>query len=141
MKHRLPSLLSVLLIAPMLLAACDGEAGPTDPTPAVGAYTLYQINGASPPLIVNQDATGQLEVLGGSLTLRNDRSYTETADVRLIPTGGSPTATITNSVSGTFQLANQRVEFRTQQGEMFIGRLAGDTLTYTIGAFTIAYVR
>jgi hypothetical protein len=90
---------------------------------------------------VNQDATGQLEVLGGSLTLRNDRSYTETADVRLIPTGGSPTATITNSVSGTFQLANQRVEFRTQQGEMFIGRLAGDTLTYTIGAFTIAYVR
>jgi hypothetical protein len=44
-------------------------------------------------------------------------------------------------VSGTFQLANQRVEFRTQQGEMFIGRLAGDTLTYTIGAFTIAYVR
>jgi hypothetical protein len=141
MKHRSYSLFSLLLIAPLLLAACNGEAGPTDPTPAVGQYTLYSINGMPPPLIVNQDVTGRLEVLGGSLSLRGDRSYTETADLRTIPPTGSPTPTVTNSVSGSFRLLNQRIEFRTREGDLFFGTLAGDTVTYAIGNFRVAYVR
>lgn len=145
MKHRLPSLLSLLLLAPLLLTACNGEAGPTDPTPAIGAYTLYQINGASPPLIVGQDVRGRIEVLGGSLTLRSDRSYTETGDVRVLPPSGSPTSPQTNSASGNFRLivqrGVQRVEFRTQEGSVFFGTLAGDTITYAIPGFSLAYVR
>jgi hypothetical protein len=145
MKHRVPSLLSVLLMAPLLLVACNGEAGPLDPAPAVGAYTLYQINRATPPLIVDEVATGQVEVLGGSLTLRSDRSYTETGDVRIVPRGGPPGAPQTNSVSGSFRLilqnGVQRVEFRTQRGELSFGTLTGDTITYAVPGFTVSYVR
>lgn len=140
MKHRLPSLLSLLLVAPLLSAACNGEAGPTDPAPAVGFYTLQTVNGMSPPLVVDQNSNGRLEVVGGSLELRGDLSYTETAELRDIPTGRPP-QTVSNSVNGTFRLTGQTVRFQTARGELFSGTLAGDTLTYAIPGFVLRYQR
>lgn len=141
MKHRVASLLNLLLVAPLLLVACNGEAGPLDPTPVLGEYTLYQINGVSAPIVVYQDARGQHEVIGGSMTLRGDRSYTETADVRIVPPSGSPAPPVTNSVTGSFRLTSRGVEFLTQQGNLFVGTLVGDTLTYTVPGYRVSYVR
>jgi hypothetical protein len=145
MKHRLPSLLSVLLIAPLLLVACDGEAGPLDPSPAVGAYTLHRINGVAPPVIIGQDTRGQIQVLGGSLTLRRDGSYTETGDARILPPSGSPAPPVTSTVTGSFELimqrGAQRVKLLTREGNLLYGTLAGDTITYAASGFTLSYVR
>lgn len=141
MRYRTPSLLSILLIAPLLLAGCNGEVGPTDPSAAVGVYNLYQVNGQSPPVLVDQDQTGRLDVLGGSITLRSDRTFTETADLQITPSSGAAQPPRSNSIQGTFRLVGRTVEFRPDGTTPFMATLAGDTLRYTIGDFDLTYVR
>ena len=62
---RLPAALTVALCV-----ACGGSSDPTSPqTQVVGTYALRTADGKAVPATVEQDATGKIEVLGGSATI------------------------------------------------------------------------
>ena len=125
----------LVLILP--LAACGNE--PTDPTEAaVGTYTLVQFNGSNLPAVTSQDATGRVEAVSGTLTLRSDASFAETINARFTPTSGAVQTTSLNN-SGTFTTAGNTVQFRTSESVRYSGTLSGNTLEYTAQGFTARY--
>ena len=120
------------------LAAC-GDDGPTDPTQsAVGTYTLVQVNGSPVPALLGQFEEGRIDVLSGTLTLRNDKSYTETVNVRFTPTTGV-VQTIPVTENGTFTVTGSTVQFKTSDGETYSGTLSGKFLEYNVDGLTARY--
>jgi hypothetical protein len=126
-----------LLLAFVLpLAACEG---PTDPTQtAVGTYGLVQFNGSALPTITSQDATGRVEVVSGTLTLRSDRSFAETINARFTPTSGAVQTTSVNN-SGTFTVTGNTVRFQTSDGATYSGTMDGIILQYTVQGIVVRY--
>lgn len=129
--------LFLLLTLILPIAACGNE--PTDPTQtAVGTYTLVQFNGSNLPAVTSLDATGRVEAVSGTLTLRSDGSFAETINARFTPTSGAVQTTSLNN-SGTFTTAGNTVQFRTSEGVRYSGTLSGNTLEYTAQGFTARY--
>ena len=69
----------LLAAAVFVLAACSDSTGPNA---HVGDYELRNINGQALPQIIDQDASGTLEVTGGVVTLRSDGTFTDRIDLR-----------------------------------------------------------
>ena len=120
------------------LTAC-GDDGPTDPTQsAVGTYTLVQVNGSPVPALLGQFEEGRVDVLSGTLTLRNDKSYTEMVNLRFTPTTGV-VQTIPVNEDGTFTVTGSTVQFKTSDGDTYSGTLSGNTLEYNVDGLTATY--
>ena len=128
--------LCLVLLLP--LAAC-GDDGPTDPTQsAVGTYALVQVNGSPVPALLGQFPEGRLDVLSGTLTLRNDKSYTETVNIRVTPTTGV-VQTVPITENGTFTVTGSTVQFNTSEGDTYSGTLSGNTLEYNVDGLTATF--
>ncbi len=120
------------------LAAC-GDGGPTDPSQsAVGTYTLVQVNGSALPALLGQFAEGGVDVLSGTLTLRGDRTYTETVNVRITPSTGV-VQTFPAIEDGTFTVTGSTVQFQTSDGDTYSGTLSGTTLSYNVDGLSATY--
>ena len=129
----------VLCLALLLPLAACGDDGPTDPTQsAVGTYTLVQVNGSPLPALLGQFPEGRIDVLSGTLTLRNDKSYTEMVNVRFTPTTGV-VQTIPVTENGTFTVTGSTVQFNTSDGETYSGTLSGKFLEYNVDGLTARY--
>lgn len=134
MRKLLPLFLALFLP----LAAC-GDDSPTDPTEAaVGTYALVRVNGSTLPALVEQDATGKADVLSGTLTLRSDKSYTETFNVRFTPAAGA-VQTFPVTENGTFTVTNSTVQFKDSDGLTYTGTLSGNSLSYNVEGFAVTY--
>ena len=55
-----------------------------------GVYTLSAVDGSAPPVILTDDASGKVEITGGSLSLKSNLGCTLTRSYRTT-LGGTPT--------------------------------------------------
>ena len=79
-----------------LLAACDGEIGPSTTT---GTYTLRTINGSKLPVVISGSGNDKTEVLDDTIILYEGGTYAETAHNRVTVAGQASTVTRTEAGS------------------------------------------
>ena len=129
----------VLCLALLLPLAACGDDSPTDPTQsAVGTYTLVQVNGSPLPAYLGQSPQGRADVLSGTLTLRNDKSYTEMVNVQVTPLIGA-VHTVPVNENGTFTITGRTVQFMPDTGGTYSGTLTGTTLESNAKGLTARY--
>ena len=125
--------------------ACGGDS--TAPqvdvyAQAAGTYALVSLNGRALPATVFQDATIRTDITSASLTLRADRTFTETIDaVNIQGTSQQPERQVHN---GTFTLTGTAAAFTVPSAGgfpafSFSGTLTGNVLTYTDENATYRY--
>jgi hypothetical protein len=119
------------LLAVVFLAACSTEIEQsTRPNSVAGSYQLRTYAGRSLPALVSTDSSGVLEIVGGTLLIGEDRSWSETQDYRLTKGTKVQVASVGSSGSWVFlrdyafMMFNDKV-FNYQ----FSGTVAGKTVT------------
>ena len=125
----------LLMVSAFLLVACGGD-GPTSPSNnPVGSYSLSQVNGAALPQTYFQNSVGYVEVVSGTLVLRQDGSYTETRNNRAVYiTGGTQSSSVVEN--GTYSITGTQVTFTIpasggQSALSYTGAISGGAVTYT----------
>lgn len=132
-------------LALVALASCSGD-GPTGTETRIdGTYTLRQANGAAVPTTVAQNEFGRLEITSGTMVLRQDRSYTETLQLRVVYTDGT-SETDAAIENGSYEVAGSTVTFTVpssvaQEGYSYNGQVDGKVLTYSGGGLSVRYER
>jgi hypothetical protein len=133
-----------LAIAAAAAAGC-GDIGPTDPYTLVsGPYILHSIDGQLMPFVFLENEEGTITITTGSITLRTDRTFSETWTARFDPVEGEP---ISGGFSeqGTYELSGESVVFNLpaipgrDEGTV-TGYRRGDTLSYTAGGRVVVYL-
>jgi hypothetical protein len=135
----------VLALACVIALAGCGYDSLTDPhVLRAGPYILQSINGQAPPVELVTTAEGTFTVTTGVLTLRRDRTFTETWTGRLDrpdvpPEYGAISAT------GTYEIRGEDVTFNLpaapgRDESTVIGLLRGDTLSYAIAGLVVVYL-
>jgi hypothetical protein len=123
-----------LLMAGLALSllACDDDDDPAGPEDSVaGTYALLSISSQTVPTTVFQDATTQIEVLSGSITLTATNTWTGTISTRTT-TNGVPLEETLNA-SGTFTVSGSSITFTdASDSSTFTATRNGDTLTATL---------
>jgi hypothetical protein len=134
-------LMTRLVMAALVLGtgACDSATDPEDAI--VGTYTLATVNGGSLPATVFQAPDYRLEIVSGTLIVRDNNTWTETATIR--ETDGTTITTETSTVNGTYTLNGSTATFTDSEGDTLTSTFSGsDTLTTTDSGsgFTITFV-
>jgi hypothetical protein len=106
---------AVAVTAALLAAGCTRDAPLEPDEPVVGTYQLTAVNGEAPPQVIVQVAQGTLEVLGGSLVMNADHTFTELLQVRSTPAGGEA-ETSDAEISGTYSVSGRTVTFASEAG-------------------------
>ncbi len=136
--------LFALCLAAFSAAACDSGSS-TEPGGGMVAstYALETVNGARLPATIFRDADGRIEATAGTLTLRGDRSYTESFQVRLVPTSG-PSDSDEITENGTYSVVGSTITFTVPAGGgepafSYTGAINGDVLTYAVEGTSVQY--
>jgi len=96
----------------MAAMACGGGSNTIAPPAvdaAVGVYTLSTINGQTMPVIVQQSGNDKVEITGGVVTLKEDRTFSDVTNAR-ITVAGSVTSE-SDAASGTWTRQANTVQF------------------------------
>lgn len=108
--HRPRRLVSAAIVAvTMLAAACGGGDKSTGPTTLEGTYTLKTVNGSAPPVIIAQLGADKVEVLGGSLLMNANNTFSGSTTVRFTESG--VVSTETADCDGSFTRSGNAVTF------------------------------
>jgi hypothetical protein len=134
-------LMTRLVMAALVIGttACDSSTDPEDAI--VGTYTLASVNGDPVPSTLIQVPDYRLEIVSGTLTVRDNNTWTETASIR--ETEGTTVTTSTTTVQGTYSINGNTATFTDSDGDSLTSTFSGgDTLTTTESAegFTITFV-
>ena len=100
-----------LLLA--VLTACGGTgADPLTPEQRIsGEYVLREVNGRRVPALFFQNPAGRIDMISGTLTLRDGGTYSSAVEVELLVFGSS-TERAMQRFSGTWALtADGRISF------------------------------
>ena len=119
------------LLAVIFLAACTNEIDQsTRPTSVAGSYQLRTYSGRSLPALVSTDSSGVLEIIGGTLVIGADKSWSETQVFRLTKGGAVRLASVGSSGSWLFMRDNAFMLFNDKVfNYQFSGTVAGGTVT------------
>ena len=134
-------LMTRLVMATLIIgtAACDSA---TDPEEAiVGTYTLASVNGGNLPATVVLVPGYRLEIISGTLTVRDNDTWTETATIR--ETEGTTVTTSTTTVNGTYTINGNTATFTDSDGDALTSTFSGGntlTTTATGEGFTLTFV-
>lgn len=128
----------LLLLALLLPLSACGKERPFDPTNAVvGRYTLVQVNGSTLPVLVAEDARGQVRVTGGTLILRSDQTFTATMEFRL--SYGPLSIPQSQREDGTYTVTGDRIEFRDDDGDTSVAQWNGNTVAGHLSGYAVTY--
>jgi hypothetical protein len=127
-----------------MTAACS-DVGPTDPyTLVAGPYILHSIDGELLPFVFLETEDGTITITTGSITLRTNRTFSETWTARLDPPSGDP---ISGGFSeqGTYELSGENIVFYLpaipgRDEATVTGYKRGDTLSYTAAGRVVVYL-
>lgn len=145
MTTRLRAAAAALAFAIAAAAGC-GDIGPTDPYTVVsGPYILHSIDGQLMPFVFLETEEGRVTITTGSITLRTDRTFSETWTARLDPPDGDP---ISGGFTeqGTYELpGGDAVLFHLpaipgRDETTVTGYKRGDTLSYAAGGRVVVYL-
>lgn len=133
-------LIAVTLLA---LAGCGGgEAGtgPSAEAAAAGTYSLRTVNGAPIPVAVTPaNSPVKIEIVGGTATLRSDRTFSSSTDVRT--TNGTMVSTAPTSYTGTYVVSGGAVTFSASDGTTIPGTIVGNTLSIAQQGVTLGMTK
>jgi hypothetical protein len=119
-----PTLLSLVV-----LAACNEERLTFDGL--AGEYTLEDIDGSAPPVVVDSTDVGMIEITGGLLTMLPAAEYIMRTDLRLTEFG-FPDASVTDSTAwqtGEYSIDQDLLIMETTtQGEFLFGTVSGPSI-------------
>ena len=139
--------LTAFALAALAVTACGGDKSVGPSGTVTGSYTLQSFNGKQVPVTVSDNGTTRAELLGGTLALNANSSYTESVTVRETVTGLSP-ATQTTTCSGTWTQASNTVSFTEAPsvtggcGGSYAGMFTNEnTLSLTLGGGTLVYTK
>lgn len=141
-QHVRPRMLAVAT-ALMAALACGGGSDTTAPPAvdgAVGVYTLSTINGQPMPVIVQQSGNDKVEITGGAVTLKADRTFSDVTNARLTVAGSVTSES--DSASGTWTRQTNTVQF-IPAGFMAYSMTwdGSNRLTQSFQGFTLIYVK
>jgi hypothetical protein len=131
----------------MLLAAAIGLVpaacgdGTTNPSLRLqGTYVLERVNGGALPFLAEQIGSSRLDIIGGTLILRADGSYSGAVTSR--QTDGVTPLTFSQQSTGTFTVAASQVTFKeSDTGSIYGGVLNGTRLIATRNGVTFDFVK
>lgn len=136
---RLKPMLAPVLV--VLLAACGGD-GPSGPAAEeedvlAGFYPLVTLAGDSLPYLADEQGPVKLEVVGGSVTLRADGTFTDVIDLRV--TNGTSVTRPRQQATGTYTLTGNVLTFTSTTVEPYTMVRDGATLTQDVDGFVWVY--
>jgi hypothetical protein len=134
------TLLHILVVLILPLAACGDGTGPSR---IDGTYTLVSLNTEALPATVFASNAGRIDVIGSTLVLRADLSYTETIDYRVVPAEAAAYDDVT-IVNGVYTVTGTTISFVVLRDDgtrssSYTGTVVGNTLTYSFGGDSYAY--
>ena len=130
--------LLVLCLALLLpLAACGDDDGSGPSADVVGTFTLQTINGATVPAVVFQAGADRLEVVSGSITFNENRTFSAAFTLRQTLAGVVTTETETDT--GTYTVSGNTVQLTAADGTVETATVSGNTLTSTQQGITLVY--
>jgi hypothetical protein len=100
----------ILAVIAATTLACGGSDKSTGPNGAVaGTYTLRTINNQSLPVIIDQSGSDKLEIIGGTVRLNSDMSFTDATTYRLTLNG--QVSEDTDTAFGTYVVSGNNITF------------------------------
>jgi ABC-type phosphate transport system substrate-binding protein len=119
------------LLAVVFLAACGTEIDQsTRPSTVAGTYSLQKYAGRPLPAFVSTDSSGVLEIVGGTLVIGADQSWSETQDYRLTKGARVQNASFGSSGSWVFLRDYALMTFNDKvYNYQFSGTVAGGSVT------------
>lgn len=131
MSRRLVLALAVVVIG----AACKNEITSADVTPYAGSYTLRSVNSFPLPYAILQSPDVRLEITDETFALATNSSFEDVTHYRRT-TGVGIIDYPSDTLTGTFTVRGQTIEFTTEKGALFGGTI-GLTSFSVIGNATI----
>ncbi|HEU4989072.1 MAG: hypothetical protein KGL93_08100 [Gemmatimonadota bacterium] len=121
---------SVVLIA--FAGACQSSSGPADLLLAAGSFQLRAVNSSPLPYL-----DGTSYIVRGSLSIQTNARYT------LSETDSSASGLSELHSTGTWSAPQGTVQFKDDNGTLYLGALSGstDTINVTVGTHVSVYVR
>ena len=127
-KIVVPTLLSLVV-----LVACNEERLTFDGL--AGEYTLEDIDGSAPPVVIDSTDAGMIEITGGLLTMLPAAEYIMRTDLRLTEFG-FPDPSVTDSTAwqtGEYSIDQDLLIMETTtQGVFFFGTVSGPNIRVAI---------
>lgn len=140
------SYLAAITLACLAVSGCSEGTGPREAMyPAAGTYSLAEYNGAAIPATIVQNEEGRILMTSATMVLREDRSYSETRNIKIILTTGEE-ATNAQRETGTYTVTGNEIAFtfpgnNEHPSAFYVGTVSGNDLTYVIGEKTYHYKR
>jgi hypothetical protein len=126
----------LLLLATALLA-CSADTITDDRTPYAGDYKLLSFNGFPLPYAILTSTAQTIEITDEKFSLTASGSYVDITHYRrtITPTVDFPADTL----SGTFTLRGQTINFTTTKGDVFVGTMGTSQFTIDGSSTTLLY--
>lgn len=136
-RQSLLCLLSVTTLA--LLGGCGSDRVVTPPAGLAGEYALETVNGMTLPFLKEESASGRVEVVSGSLTLRANRTYS--GEIVEQWTVGGNIESFPETSAGTFVVSGDVLTFtESGTGAIHHGTTNGKRVTATLNDVTFGFV-
>jgi hypothetical protein len=132
-------LIAVIAVSTIAGAGCGGADSPTAPTTIAGTYTLRTINGSGLPFVLQNDASGKMEMMSGTVTLRVDNTFTDSSVHRFTDSGKAP-YTAPYVIKGNYTQNGAVVAFKGDL-ESYSMSVSSNTLTLADAGFVVVYAR
>jgi hypothetical protein len=123
-------------MAAWILLAAPGVAGCRQPVALAGTYQLVAVNGASLPVQAARTSQAEAQIVGGSLTLNPEGTYTQ----RLLFQVRRLKETYPDSVvrTGTYVRRLNTITFQALGGNV-TGQLAGPVIAVKLDGWTYTF--
>ncbi|MEO5816494.1 MAG: hypothetical protein ABIT20_14570 [Gemmatimonadaceae bacterium] len=127
---------SLALVVGGVLAITSCQANPAAPgaqtAAAAGFYSLVTVNDTALPRTLRTATDYLLEITSDTIVLASDGRWADVTHYR--ETDGSTVTLIGNAISGTFDVDQGNVTFKSTGGGAFAGVLVDGTLTINLGS-------
>lgn len=119
-----------------LATACGDTSGPD--TGHTGTYTLRSVDGDPLPATLYEDGTDYVRVVGGSLTLDADGTFSTQSTINYRMQG--ETGTETGTLFGTYTRSGSSIVMTDSDGDVFTATYDGnDQLTMSEDGVVVVY--
>jgi hypothetical protein len=130
------------IVVPLLLLVgmvCNCSSSSTKPETIFGLYQLQSVDGSPMPYVVLEEDDVKLEIVSGSLLLKEDFRFTTDWTMKL--TAGDVSDTEHDINVGTFEQNGSELTFSFHNGPTFPGTINGRTVTVNDQGIVYVYVK
>ena len=130
---------TVMVVLGGFLAGCDAETTePDSATPnVVGRYVLRTVDGDQVPVVYTDQTNFRLEMLRGVIHVREDRTFSDSTQVRSTTNG--VVRTVMDVATGTYFVNADTLKLTSARGEKYFMLITDRTLTQDLFGKVLIY--